>query len=88
MAFTQDAANTGTRAYSIGPIKQVVISGTVATTDTSITITAAPLAELRGVVVSGVILAAAPTYSGNTATITFIAPGAGAGYIQVLAHGV
>lgn len=88
MAFTQDTANTSVRAYSIGPTKQVIMSGTVATTDTSAVMTVAPLAEARIATLSGVILTAAPTYSGNQVTFAFLAPGAGAGYIQAVVHGV
>lgn len=88
MAFAADANNTGTRAYSIGPVKQLQVSGTVATGDTTFTYTAAPLAEVRFAMLTGVVQTAAPTYSGNTVTFTFTASGITAAYVQFMIHGV
>lgn len=87
MAFIQDVNNSGTRAYSIGPVKQMIISGTVASGDTSITISFPSLAECRFALLSGVLQSAAPTYSGNSATFTIVDPVA-TRWVSACAHGV
>lgn len=87
MAFTQDSNNSAVRAYSVGPIKQQIISGTIGSTDTAIALTFSGLAEVRSIVVTGAVMSAAPTFATNVATLTFTAPGATV-YISAIGHGV
>lgn len=70
------AATSEPRAFSLGPIKCQLMSYTVASGDTSGTITADGLSTISHVQVSGAagIFSAVPTYSGNVATITFVNP--------------
>lgn len=78
MAFAA-AALTGdlSRAFSIGPKKIQLMTFSVASGDTSGTITAPGLSRIDHVVLSGGLdLTSAATYSGNVATLAFVDPAA------------
>lgn len=90
MAFAAVNLSDGTRArppVSIGPVKLQFMKYTVASGDTSGTITADGLHEVSAVIIDGLQQSAAATFSGNTATISFRDPsttGALAGTIIVV----
>lgn len=64
------------RAFSLGPIKVQLMTYTVGTGITTGTVTATGLAEVNYIAIDGLVQTAAPTYSGNVATLTFADPGA------------
>ena len=64
------------RAWSVGPVKQQVMTFSVANGDTSGTITADGLSSIRGIHIHGLALTAAPTFSGNVVTLAFVDPAA------------
>lgn len=75
MAYSQSNSATEPRAFSLGPIRVQIITFTVASGDTSGTVTADKLSTITDIVVaSGLKLSAAPTLSGNTATLAFADP--------------
>lgn len=76
MAFTANTSPVVPSSYSVGPLKVQHISFTVVSGDTSATITADRLSRLDHLEINGVALTAAPTFSGNTASITFVDPAA------------
>jgi len=77
MAFTATASTTEPRAFSIGPLKIQIMTYTVASADTSGTVTAAGLKEIQHIILDGVIThTSAPTFSGNVATLAFVDPAA------------
>lgn len=78
MAFAASASSAEPRSFSIGPLKVQFMTYSVASTDTSGTITAAALKEIVHVIVDGAagVATAAPTFSGNVATLAFADPGA------------
>jgi hypothetical protein len=63
---------------SIGPLKVQFMTYSVASGDTSGTITASGLKEVFHVIVDGAagVATAAPTVSGNVATLAFVNPAA------------
>lgn len=77
MAFVATAVSTNglNRSQSIGPNKIQVLNWTVASGDTSGTITADALTTVFQVIVSGGLsLSSAPTISGNVVTLAFADP--------------
>jgi hypothetical protein len=75
MAYAQTNLAARPEAWSVGHIKQQIIQATVASGDTSATVTADGLTTLAAVIVcGGVGLTAQPTISGNTATLAFADP--------------
>lgn len=89
MAFVATAVSTNglSRAQSIGPNKMQVMNWTAASADVAGTITAPALSQIYQVIVTGCTQTAAPTYSGNTATIAFADPAATV-YGQIICIGV
>ncbi len=89
MAFTASALTTNglNRSQSIGPNKIQVMTWTAGNGDTSGTITADALSEVFQVILTGCTQTAAPTYSGNVATVAFADPAATV-YGQVICIGV
>jgi hypothetical protein len=77
MAFAAAALTTNglDRSWSIGPVKVQVMTWSVASGDTSGTITAPALTEIYQIILPTLQLSSAPTYSGNVATIAFADPG-------------
>lgn len=85
MAFS---ATLDTRAYSIGPVKQIRGSFTAVSGDTSGTITVPQLTSIDSVMIGGGLrLTAAPTISGNTITIAFVDPSTGGYFGELEVHG-
>lgn len=77
MAFASSAPAAGAgRAYSVGPLKEQILAYTAASGDTTGTITATWLSAIRLIHFgdAGIKFTAAPTFSGNTATIAFTVP--------------
>lgn len=77
MAFAASASTAEPRSFSIGPLKIQIMTYSVASGDTSGTVTAAGLASMSHIIVDGLLqLTAAPTFSSNVATLAFADPGA------------
>jgi hypothetical protein len=90
MAFAATALTTNglNRSQSLGPNKMQILTWSVASGDTSGTITADALSRVDQIILSGGLAqTAAPTYSGNVATIAFTDPVATL-YGQVICIGV
>jgi hypothetical protein len=87
MAFAATALSAEPRSFSIGPLKLQLMTYSVASGDTTGTITAPALKEIVAVIIDGVcgVATAAPTFSGNVATLAFVNPAATRyGTIQVI----
>lgn len=76
MAFVATNLTNEPRAFSIGPIKQQIMTWAAASGDTSGTVTADGLSSIVGIMVAGINQSAAPTFSGNVATLTLVDPAA------------
>lgn len=77
MAFSASNLTAEPRAFSAGPVKMQLMTFSVASGDTSGTITADSLYRVDQVYLSGgLTLTAAPTYSGNAVTLAFVDPAA------------
>lgn len=76
MALTASELTLEPRAWSIGPVRMQVMTFSVASGDTTGTVTATNLSNIEGVIVSGVVQTAAPTFSGNVVTLAFVDPAA------------
>jgi hypothetical protein len=77
MAFVATASTSEPRAFSLGPLKVQFMTYSAASADVSGTVTATNLSSISHIVVDGKILqTAAPTFSGNVATLTFADPAA------------
>jgi hypothetical protein len=78
MAFAASASSKEARSWSVGPVKMQLMTYSVASGDTSGTITAPALKEIYHVIVDGAagVATAAPTFSGNVATLAFVNPAA------------
>lgn len=77
MAFSATASTKESRAFSLGPLKAQIYTYSAASGDTSGTITADRLHEVRHVMIDGKIShTAAPTFDGNVVTLAFTNPGA------------
>lgn len=77
MAFVATNASAEARSWSIGPLKVQILDFSAASGDTSGTVTADALAEVRLVLVGGgIVQSAVPTYATNVATLTFVDPAA------------
>lgn len=76
MAFSASNLSAEPRAFSIGPLKMQLMSFSAASADTSGTVTADKLNEIVQIHVIGLELTAAPTLSGNEATLAFTDPAA------------
>lgn len=74
------------RAFSIGPVKVQIMNYSIASGDTSATITFDSLASVSQIVIHGMALTAAPTYATNVVTLAFVDPAA-TRYGQVIAYG-
>lgn len=75
MAFAAVASTTEPRSFSQGPIKMQIFTWSVASGDTSGTITATSLTTVTHVILDGALLmTAAPTYATNVVTLAFSDP--------------
>ncbi len=86
MALTASELSSEPRAWSVGPMKQQVLTFSVASGDTTGTATATNLANIEGVIVTGLTLTAAPTFSDNVVTLAFVDPVA-TRYGQIIVYG-
>lgn len=86
MALSGSSPSNESRSYSIGPQKIQQLNISAANGDTSGTLTFDRLSSIDFVIVSGLIMSAAPTFSGNVATLAFADPLATV-YGQVIAFG-
>lgn len=88
MAFSASSISAEPRSWSEGPLKKQLLTYSVASGDTSGTITADKLGNLFFIEVTGPagVFTAAPTYSGNVATIAFVNPAA-TRYGSIVAYG-
>lgn len=86
MAFAATNLTGYPQSFSIGPVKVQLMNYTAVSGDTSGTITADNLSSIDAVVFGGgLLITAAPTISGNVATIAFTDPAANrAGTIMVV----
>ena len=76
MALVATNSTLEPRSYSVGPIKIQLMNFSVASADVSGTVTADGLTSIGHVSVSGLVLTAAPTFSGNVVTLAFVDPAA------------
>ena len=77
MAFAASNSTKYPQAFSIGPLKVQIMTYSAASADVSGTITADSMSTLMHVYVDGKIQhTAAPTFSGNVATLAFADPAA------------
>jgi hypothetical protein len=75
MAFAAANLTAEPRSFSAGPCKLQLLTWSVASGDTSGTITCDSLSRVDQVYLSGgLTLTAAPTYSGNAITLAFVDP--------------
>jgi hypothetical protein len=85
MAFVATLSTAEPRSFSIGPLKIQFYTFTLASGDTSGTITAAGLSSVKHCLVDGLVKSAVPTFSGNVVTLAFADPVATvAGTIMVI----
>lgn len=76
MAFTATNSTKEPRAQSIGPKKIQLLTWTATSGTTSGTVTASNLIRAEHIIIDGVSLTAAPTFSGNVTTLAFVDPAA------------
>jgi hypothetical protein len=77
MSFAAANSTSEARSFSIGPLKAQILTYSVASGDTSGTVTADSLASISHILLDGgLVLSAAPTFSGNVATLAFVNPAA------------
>jgi hypothetical protein len=76
MAFAATMSTKEPRGFSIGPYKVQLFTWTAVSGDTSGTITCTGLASVDHVILDGMGkgMSAAPTFSGNVATVAFADP--------------
>ncbi len=76
MAFVASNSTADPRAQAVGTSKMQILTFTVGTGITSGTITASNLTSAETLLIDGVVLSSAPTFSGNVVTLAFADPGA------------
>ena len=74
MAFAATQSTSEPRAISLGVIKMEIQTYTAISGDTAGTITASSMERLEHIVIDGIVMDAAPTFSGKVATISFPDP--------------
>lgn len=87
MAFVATALSAEPRSYSLGPVKEQLFTYTALSGDTSGTLTATALSTIFAIIIDGGMRhSAAPTFSGNVATLAFVDPSTGGlfGTIRVI----
>lgn len=88
MAFAATNSSAQPQSFSIGPKKVQILNWSAASADVAGTITADGLSSAQQIILSGgLVLSAAPTYSGNVVTLAFVDPAATV-YGQVMVIGV
>ncbi len=86
MALSASNVVNEPRSWSIGPVKVQIMTFTVASGDTSGTITADGLSEVIAIQQSPLALTAEPSFSGNVITLAFADPAATL-YGQIIVFG-
>ena len=87
MALTITDLAAEPRSFSIGPVRQQIVTYTCLSTDTSATVTFDRLRTVYAIESDGgLVYTAAPTFSGNVATLAFTAP-TGGGFGTFVATG-
>lgn len=86
MAITVSTLTAEPRSFSVGPLKQQLLTFTAASGATSGTATCDRLSSVVYAHVSGVTQTAAPTFSGNVITLAFVDPAATI-FGQIIAYG-
>lgn len=77
MAFVAVDSTKEPRSFSIGPLKIQLLTYSAASGDTSGTLTADALYEIDHIILDGGLkFTAAPSLSGNVATLAFVNPAA------------
>ena len=78
MAFASTLLSAEPRAFSVGPLKIEIHTYSVASGDTTGTVTATNLSSISAIMIDGVagVATAAPTFSANVATLAFVNPAA------------
>lgn len=76
MAFAATKLTAEPRSLSIGPKKIQIFTYSAASADVAGTITADALINAESVIIDGLKLSAAPTFSGNVVTLAFADPAA------------
>lgn len=76
MALSSTNLTAEPRSWSIGPVKMQIKTISAASADVAGTITFDGLSSVECVVVTGLTMSAAATYSGNVATLAFVDPAA------------
>lgn len=77
MAFAAVASTKEARSFSIGPYKVQILTFSVASGDTSGTVTADALSSVDHILLDGgLTLTAAPTVATNVVTLAFVNPAA------------
>lgn len=76
MAFASANLTAEPRSWSVGPIKVQIKTISAASADTSGTCVFDNLNTVDAVIVSGLVLTAQPTITGNSAALAFIDPAA------------
>ncbi len=76
MALVATASTADPRAQSIGPRKMQILTLVAQSADVSGTVTASNLYLAEQIIVDGLKLTAAPTFSGNVVTLAFADPAA------------
>lgn len=75
MAFAASASTKEARSFSVGPVKIQIMTYTAISGDVSGTVTADRLSSIDHIFLDGKLLhTAAPTMSGNVATLAFADP--------------
>lgn len=78
MAFVATNLSAYPQSFSIGPLKVQVMTYTAASADTTGTVTADSLQSISAIYIDGALRhSAAPTFSGNVATLAFVDPSVG-----------
>lgn len=79
MAFAATLSTKETRKFTVGgPLKGELFTFTAVSGDTSGTVTSSNLHTIYHCIIDGVQSTAAPTFSGNVATVAFVNPAANA----------
>lgn len=77
MAFAAAASSKEPRSFSAGPVKFQIMTWSAVSGDTSGTVTADRLSSVDHIFLDGKLaFTAAPTFSGNVATLAFADPAA------------
>lgn len=87
MAFVAVASTVEPRAFSVGPLKQQILTYSYASGDASGTVTADRLSSVTHIVMDGgLVLTSAPSISANVVTLAFVDPAA-TGYGTIIVYG-